>query len=250
MNRLGGAFPVVLACICAASATAQQTAFPVPSADWPAPVHDNAATPFVLIDRLEYRIQKDANVRSWDLQGWLGSDYNKLWLKSEGEQQVGGRTDRAEFQALYARLISPFWYVQTGVRGDVRPRPSRNQLVLAVQGLAPYWFDVEASAFIGEGGKLSGRLEAEYDFLITQRLILQPRAETNFAVSSDAVRGAGRGIRDIELGLRLRYEFSRQFAPYLGVNWTRQMGQTADLARNRGECAREFGVVLGLRAWF
>lgn len=234
----------------ATSASAQQGRFPLPPADWPAPVHDNPIIPFILLDRLEYRAQKDANVRTWDVQGWVGGDYNKFWFKSEGEQQVGGRTEGAEVQALYARLVSPFWYLQAGARSNLLPHPSRNNLVLAVQGLAPYWFDIEASAFVGEGGKLAGRVEAEYDFLITQRLILQPRAETNFAVSRDTARGAGRGLRDVELGVRLRYEISRQFAPYIGVNWTRQIGDTADLARARGDRASELGIVLGLRAWF
>lgn len=241
---------VMLLCGIATSASAQQSRFPLPPADWPAPVHDSPMIPFILLDRVEYRALRDANVRAWDVQGWLGGDYNKFWFKSEGEQQVGGRTEGAEVQALYARLLSPFWYLQAGVRSDVLPRPSRNNLVVAVQGLAPYWFDVEASAFIGDAGKLAGRLEAVYDFLVTQRLILQPRVETNFALDRDMARGAGRGLRDVELGLRLRYEFSRQFAPYIGVNWTRQIGATADLARARGDRASEVGIVLGVRAWF
>ena len=233
-----------------AAGWAQQDAFPLPPKAWPAPVHDSSAIPFLLIDRLEYRSQKGADARVWDVQGWVGGDYNKLWIKSEGEKRVGGSTEEADVQALYARLLSPFWYLQAGVRSEVRPTPSKNSLVLGVQGLAPYWFDVEASAFLAEGGKLSARLEAEYDFLLTQRLILQPRIETGFAASSDAARGVGRGINDVELGLRLRYEFSRQFAPYIGANWSRKVGDTADLARSRGEDVKEYGVVAGVRLWF
>lgn len=249
-RSIGAALFAAIAGAVPITAPAQQGRFPLPAPDWPSPVHDDPIIPFVLLERLEYRAQREANVRTWDVQGWIGSDYNKLWIKSEGAQKVGGRTEGAEAQALYARLLSPFWYLQTGVRTDVLPHPTRNNFVLAVQGLAPYWFNIEASAFIGQGGKLAGRLEANYDFLITQRLILQPRAEINFAVASDATRGAGEGIRNVDLGVRLRYEFSRQFAPYIGVNWTAQMGETADLARARGERAREHAVVLGVRVWF
>lgn len=241
---------VVMIALGSATAWAQQERFPLPPKAWPAPVHDDPVFRFLLLDRLEYRAQKGADARVWDIQGWVGGDYNKLWLKSEGEKSVGGRTEEADVQALYARLFAPFWYFQAGVRAETRPTPTRNSLVLGVQGLAPYWFDVEASAFFAEGGKLSARLEAEYDFLISQRLILQPRVETGFAASSDAERGVGRGFNDVELGLRLRYEFTRQFAPYIGVNWTRKVGDTADLARSRGEDVTERGVVLGLRAWF
>lgn len=236
--------------LASATAWAQQGRFPLPPSAWGPPVHDNPLIPFLLVDRLEYRAQKGADARVWDVQGSIGGDYNKLWIKSEGEKTVGGQTAEADLQALYARLISPFWYLQAGVRAQTRPTPSRNSLVLGVQGIAPYWFDVEASAFFAEGGKLSARLEAEYDFLLTQRLILQPRVETGFAASSDAERGVGRGFNDVEFGLRLRYEFTRQFAPYIGVNWSRKVGDTADLARRRGEDVKEYGVVVGLRAWY
>lgn len=239
----------VAASACSGVARAQRDEYPLPPKEWPAPVHDSPAISFLLIDRLEYRAQKGADARVWDAQGWIGGDYDKLWFKTEGTR-VRGRTEEAEVQALYARLISPFWYLQAGVRADVRPRPSRTGLVLGIQGLAPYWFDVEANAFLSEGGRLSARFEAEYDFLLTQRLVLQPRIETGLSASSDTARGVGRGINDVELGVRLRYEVSRQFAPYIGFNWARKVGDTADLVRARGEEVREYGVMVGLRAWF
>ena len=234
----------------ASSALAQQQdPFPLPPKDWPKPVPDTQLFSYILLDRFEYRAQKGKDLGMWDVQGWFGADYNKFWFKSEGEKEFGGRTENGEFQALYARRISPFWHLQTGVRREMRPLPERTTAVIAAQGLAPYWFNVEAMAFIGNG-RLSGRVEAEYDQLLTQRLILQPRAETVFATSSDPERGLGRGVNHVELGIRLRYEIRREFAPYIGINWTRRIGETADLARAQGRDASETAIVLGVRVWY
>jgi copper resistance protein B len=245
------ALAAVLAGLLFASiAHAQEKQFPLPSKDWGEPVMDRPVFPFLLLDRIERHWQKGKDTRVWDVQGWVGGDYNKLWLKSEGEDVAGGRTEQLDIEALYARLISPFWYLQAGVRYEERPSPSRSALALGVQGLAPYWFDVEATAYLNEKGKASARFEAEYDFLLTQRLILQPRLETAFAASAEPERGVGRGFNNVELGLRLRYEIRRQFAPYIGVTWSRKLGDTADLARRTGDSATERAVVVGLRIWF
>ena len=240
---------LLLASVLSATALAQQADFPAPPKDWPAPVHDSPIIPFLFVDRLERRFTGGKDAALWDVQAWIGDDYNKFWLKSEGENE-GARTEQGDVQALYARLLSPFWYLQAGVRAHLRPQPSRNSLVLALQGLAPYWFDVEASAFLDERGKLSGRFEAEYDQLLTQRWILQPRIETNFSASNDEERGLRRGFNDVEVGLRLRYELRRQVGPYIGVNWSRRLGATADLARNAGESVTERSFVLGIRIWY
>ena len=239
----------LLAAIAVVPALAQDNRFPLPPANWPSPVMDRQVVPYLLLDRLEYRWQKGDNVRVWDAQGWLGGDYNKLWIKSEGEQTVGGRTEEADLQLLYARLVSPFWYLQAGVRNEAKPGPSQNSAVLAIQGLAPGRFEVEASLFL-RAGDVSGSVEAEYDQLLTQRLVLQPRVETSFAGASDRARGIGSGINDIELGLRLRYEFTREVAPYIGLNWARKVGNTADLARANGDRVTERGLVVGLRIWY
>lgn len=240
----------VLGMLAAFAAQAQQDSFPLPPKEWAPPVMDQQVFPFVLLDRIEYRWQKGQDLRAWDVQGWVGGDYNKLWLKSEGEQAVGGGTEQAGVEALYARLISPFWYLQAGVRYEDRPSPSRTSLAFGVQGLAPYWFELDATAYVNQKGKFSARLEAEYDLLLTQRLILQPSAGTLFAGSAEAERGVGRGFNNLELGLRLRYEIHRQFAPYVGVTWSRKLGDTADLARSTGEDVTEKAVVAGLRVWF
>ena len=228
----------------------QQDSFPLPPKEWAPPVMDQQIFPFLLIDRLETRSRKGEDLRVWDAQGWIGGDYEKLWLKTEGERTADGHTEEASVEALYARLISPFWYLQAGVRYEDSPSPSRTSLAFGVQGLAPYWFEVDATAYVNQKGKFSARLEAEYDLLLTQRLVLQPSAGTAFAGSAEAERGVGRGFNNLELGLRLRYEIRRQFAPYIGVTWSRKLGDTADLARNAGEGITEKAVVAGLRVWF
>lgn len=231
------------------AALAQQDAFPLPPKDWPSPVEDDKRVAFVLLDRLEYRRQAGPNLRVWDAQGWAGDNLSKFWFKTEGENEAGGGTERAEVQALYARRISPFWHLQAGMRRDARSGIWRNSAVLGVQGLAPYWFDVEAMLFAESRG-IAGRLELETDWLITQRAILQPRFETQFAGYTDRDRGMGKGVEHVELGLRLRYEVRREFAPYVGVTWSRKLGETADLARVRGEDVRASSVVVGVRVWY
>lgn len=230
-------------------AQAQNQSFPLPPANWRTPVMDQQLIPYLLLDRFEYRLQNGGNARAWDAQAWFGGDYNKLWLKSEGENIIGRRTEDADLQALYARLIAPFWNVQAGVRDQIRPGPAKAYGVLALQGLAPYRFNVEGSLFF-RTDEVSGRLEAEYDQLLTQRLILQPRIETNFTSSSDRKRRIGSGINDLELGLRLRYEIRREIAPYIGLSWTRKLGSTAGIARSEGESVNERAIVAGLRIWY
>lgn len=233
----------------AALAQGQTDAFPLPPKEWPAPVNDQQRFTFLLLDRLEYRAGPGPNVRNWDAQGWVGGDLNKFWFKTEGENEAGRGTDRAELQALYARRIAPFWHAQAGVRREGRPGSWSNGAVLAIQGLAPYWFDVEAMLFAERKG-VSGRVELETDWLLTQKLILQPRLETQVSGFTDRERGRGRGLQNAELGVRLRYEIRREFAPYIGINWSRQFGETASFARGEGKAVQSTGVVVGLRVWY
>lgn len=224
--------------------------FPLPPKEWRPPVEDDHMFTFVLFDQLEYQRGEDDDARVWDVQGWIGGDYHKFWFKTEGESEVGHGTEESEVQALYALLISPFWYLQAGLRYDARPTPTRTYAVLGLQGLALYWFELEATAFVSDEGDVSARVEAEYDLPITQRLVLQPQVETEFAASSDEARGIGRGFNDVTLALRLRYEIKREIAPYVGVTWTRALGDTADLVtRSSGDIDR-FAIVGGLRLWF
>ncbi len=161
--------------------------------------------------------------------------------------------DKAEditTELLYSRNITTFWDVQAGIRHDFRPEPTRTFAAFGVQGLAPLWFEVEATAYVSEDGDLSASLEAEYDLLLSQRLILQPRFETSIAVQEVEEYGIGQGINDIVLGLRLRYEISRKFAPYIGISWTQKIGETADLAETEGEDTNVTSLVIGVRGWF
>lgn len=225
-------------------------------ADWPEPVNDARIHNFLQIDRLEYQEATDESaVFLWDTQGWVGGDYNRLWVKFEGEDSVSGESGgEAEVQALYSRFIAPFWDLQVGARFDQEygpgPDPSRAFGVIGVQGLAPYWFEVETALYVSEDGDVSADLEAEYELLFTQRLVLQPRFKTNIAAQKVEEFGIGSGFTDVELGLRLRYEIKREFAPYVGVSWKSKLGNTADIARAEGEDVDDFAVVAGLRVWF
>ncbi|MDR7153607.1 copper resistance protein B [Sphingobium xenophagum] len=204
----------------------------------------------LMVDRLEYRANKGANGYAWEGEGWIGGDINRFAFKTEGEGEVGGPLESAEVQALYSRAIDPWWNVVAGVRHDIRPQPQRSYATVGIEGLAPYWFEVEGQAFVSTKGDVHLRMEGSYDQRITQRLILQPAAEVNIAAQDVPELGIGSGISNIELGLRLRYEFAREFAPYVGVHWERKLGDTARYARAEGESASTASLVMGLRFWF
>lgn len=205
---------------------------------------------FFQAEQLEYRNQDGGDSLKWDAQGWYGGDYNKLWLKTEGEKRAGGGTEKAEVQVLLSHLVTDFFDVQAGLRYDPEPNPRRSYAVLGLQGLAPYYFETDAALFLSHKGDLSARFITEYELLLTQRLILQPAMEINLAAQDVKAQGIGAGVTDIELGLRLRYEIWREFAPYVGVNWERKLGETADLARREGEDAEIPAFVAGVRFWF
>ena len=203
----------------------------------------------VMIDQLERRYTDGANPWVLEADAWIGRDLHKLWFKTEAER-VDGETEEAEVQALYSHAIAPYWDLQAGWRHDAMPKPSRDWLTVGLEGLAPYWFEVNAAAFIGGNGQLAARLQGEYEWLFTQRLILSPELEMNLHSKDDAAVGVGSGISDMQLGLRLRYEIVPEFAPYVGVNWTKKFGDTADFARDEGEDTADTQVVVGIRAWF
>ncbi|MCH8895500.1 MAG: copper resistance protein B [Proteobacteria bacterium] len=203
----------------------------------------------VILDQVEMRDATGDDTFSWDVEGWLGKDLDKFWFKTEGER-TGGNTDDAELQFLYSKAIDRYWDFQLGVRYDFEPSPSRSWAVIGVKGLAPYFFDIDAALFIGESGRTAFRFEAEYELLLTQRLILTPDIEISLHGKNDSMTGIGSGLSDIEAGLRLRYEIRREFAPYIGINWSRLFGNTADFARTAGDSTSETQFVIGLRAWF
>ena len=213
--------------------------------------HGASKSYFLQADRFEYRTNEGDPQLLWDAQGWYGGDRNKLWLKSEGEYSIDSdEFENAEIQALWSRAFTRYFDVQAGIRHDFAPGDDRTFAVVGVQGLAPYWFEVDVAAFVSEDGDISARIELEYELLLTQRLILQPRAEINFAVQSVPESTVGSGLSTAEIGLRLRYEIKRQFAPYVGISWERAVAETADFVRADGEDPSRISFVAGLRFWF
>lgn len=236
--------------------TAEASVLPetVPDKTWPSPVEPQLSW-YLLADQLEHRWHNGKNLFRWDMEGWVGGDYNRIWLRTEGEQRVRkGTGGEAETQLLYSRLVAPFWEFQVGVRHQrlYGPGPDRSRTFasLGFEGLAPYYFDLEPFLFISDRGDVSARMAATTDLLFTQRLILQPRLEINAAAQDVKKFGIGAGVNNVELGLRLRYELRREFAPYVGVSWVRKVGETAGIARREGEAVDNFSVVLGVRLWF
>jgi copper resistance protein B len=206
---------------------------------------------FVQGEQFEYRTGKRGNDRlSWDVRGWVGGDYQRLWFKTQGDAPTQGAVEKAEMQVRYSHLITPFWDLMLGARYDVKPDPSRAYVVAALHGMAPYFFETDADLFVSEEGDISARIEVEYSLLLTQRLILVPSFELNFAVQEAREIGVGPGLSDVELGLRLRYEIEREFAPYVGFVWERKIGRTAALARSLGDPADLPTFVAGIRFWF
>jgi len=218
--------------------------------DWPNPIPDQKSFWMVLSDRLETRFADEVDTYVWDVQGWYGGDFNRLWIKTEGEGEQGESPGSAELQALFSRRFAPFWDWQLGVRHDFEPNPSRSHLVLGLQGVVPYEFEWDSALFVSDRGDVTARIEAEYELRITQRLIVQPRLELNAAGSDIPDLGLGSGLNSTELGIRLRYGFKREFAPYIGVSWERRYGDTADFSRLRGEPTSVTSLVVGIRAWF
>ncbi|ANY19622.1 Copper resistance protein B precursor [Tsuneonella dongtanensis] len=211
--------------------------------------HGDMKTGVIMVERLEARVAKGHDAYLWDVQGWYGGDIDKFVFKSEGEGEFGGAVEDAELQALWGHAIGPFFDLQTGVRLDVEPE-TRSHFVVGVQGLAPYMWHLDAAAFLSDRGDFTARVEAEYDQKITQRLILQPRAELEISAQDIPERKVGAGLTKLETGLRLRYEIVREFAPYVGVEYEAKLGETADIARAAGEDAAGWKFLVGLRAWF
>jgi len=211
--------------------------------------HGDMAHSFFMADRLETQIG-DETALVWDAQGWLGKDINKLWFKTEGEYSFDeDEVEDAEVQALWSHAVSPFWDVQAGIRYDLKPK-GRTHGVLGIQGLAPYWFEVDASAFLSHKGDLTARIEAEYDVLLTQTLVLQPRAELELSAQDISELGVGSGVTGLDAGIRLRYELKREFAPYIGVEWQKAFGDSADFITLDGGDVDKIVGVAGIRAWF
>lgn len=211
---------------------------------------DHAKEGMLLIDQLEYAHDNHGNDAAFlDGQFWYGEDFNKLWLKFEGEQ-ARSKLEDLRIEALWNHAVSAYWNTQLGVRHDFGEGPGRTWAAFGVEGLAPYWFDTEATFYVGQNGRTAARVQFEYEELLTQRWVLQLKFEVNLYGKDDPGRGIGSGLSDAELGLRLRYEFKREFAPYVGVVWRQRYGRTADFARTQGQPSGEMQFVAGLHFWF
>lgn len=187
---------------------------------------------------------------AWNGEAWIGGDIDRLVVKSEGEGRFGQRDTTAEVQAFYSHAIDAYWNLQAGIRQDFGTGPSRRYAAVAVEGLAPYWLEVEGTIFLSDKGDLLGRIELYHDVRITNRLIAQPRIEANLAAQDVPASQIGSGLSRADLGLRLRYEFSPRFAPYVGIAHERSFGDTARLVRAGGEGRSATRGVIGIRGWF
>ena len=229
------------------SALAQQPTEP----GWPQPMHNDRAFGYAILNQNELRTGNGRGTYRWEGEGWYGGNINRAWFKSEGNLSTAtGALDEGEVQALYSRAVSPFFNLQTGLRYDFKPSPSRGWAAFGVEGLAPLYFEVGAFGFVSDSGNYAARLEGHYDLRLTQRLVLQPQVELNAYSKSDAGRGVGAGLSDLDAGLRLRYEIRREFAPYIGVAYQKKFGTTADYARQAGDSVEDLRVVAGIRLWY
>jgi len=211
-------------------------------------MHGASLNSFVLFDQLEWHAGNTANGVDLDSRGWIGGDRDRLWFRAEGDAD-GGRLGDAQAHVLFGRQFSRWWDVVAGVRQDFRPGPAQTWAAVGIQGLAPYWFEVEATAYVEAGGRTQARLALEYELRLTNRLILQPLFEMELTGKTDPERGIGAGLSTSDAGIRVRYEWRREFAPYVGVTWSRKWGGTADFARADGAAQRGVRLATGLRLW-
>jgi copper resistance protein B len=212
-------------------------------------VHDRAVNFLVLFDQLEWQTGAGVQAVAWDNKTWIGKDRDRLWLRTEGEAGEDG-VALGQAHVLYGRSISRWWDLVVGVQQDVRPGPSRTWAAFGVQGLAPYWFEVEATAHVGDAGRSHYRFETEYELRLSRRMAAQALVELEIHGKDDPERGIGAGLATGEAGLRVRYEVRREIAPYLGVVWTRKFFGTAEAARAQGESIATTRLAVGLRTWF
>lgn len=203
----------------------------------------------VLAEEFEWRNAEGGDVRAWDIEGWVGRDRDKFWFRTEGEAG-SAETEEFELQLLYGRSVAPNWDFQVGWRGDFQPEQRRSWLKVGVQGLAPGFVVTDADLFLASDGRLAARVRAMYELFLTQDWILQPKAELNWYADDDEANGLGAGWSGFELGLRLRYQVTPKFAPYVGLHWDRKLGDTADLAEDDGEETGDLQFIAGLSFWF
>ena len=218
------------------------------AAPFGAPVGDQRIYVHGLLDEFEGRFGADSAFR-WEGEGWVGGDFDRLWVKSEGEV-TRGRVEDGQQELYWSRPISTYFDAQVGGRYDLDDAPGRGWAAFGVEGFAPYYFTLAAHAYVGEHGRAALKLEGSNEIRFTQRLILEPQAELNVYAQDDPTRAIGAGPSDLDAGLRLRYEITRKFAPYLGLTYERKFGRTADYAHADGERTHDLRFTAGVRSWF
>lgn len=221
----------------------------LPAGSFAAGLSDDPILSYFKADQLELRDTNAGTAFVWEVDAWLGQDLNKLWVKSEGER-VNGETESSEIELLYSMGISPYWDVQFGLRHEFKPDASENSLGLGFLGVAPYLFEVDASLFVNDDDLLNARFDAEYEYLFSQQLILIPNFEMSLYNDDDEARGIGSGLSSVELGLRLHYEIIREVSPYIGINYERKFGKSADLSSADGESTSDTQLLAGVSFWF
>ncbi len=247
MSGRRAATTAVLALCAAGSAGAQNTG----AAPFGPPVNDQRVYVHGAFDQLEGRLGGGGdNSLRWEGEGWIGTDFNRLWIKSEGEVNGAGGVADGQQEIFYDRPVTTYFDLQAGARYDADSDPGRAWAAFGIEGLAPYFIKVSATGYVGDRGRYAAKLMASYDQLITNRLILQLEGEIDLYAKDDPARGIGSGLSDLDAGLRLRYEISRKFAPYLGVTWEQKFATTAILVRTAGEPSSDVRFTAGLRTWF
>ncbi|MGI9170238.1 MAG: copper resistance protein B [Caulobacteraceae bacterium] len=244
-GRHGAAPAIVLALGAAGAAQAQSAAAPFGS-----PVDDRRIYVHGLFDQLEGRLGGGDDSLRWEGEAWAGTDLNRLWLKSEGEVDGAGRVSEGQQEIFYDRPVSTYFDLQLGARYDLDSGPGRGWAAFGIEGLAPYFIKLSATGYVGDAGRYAAKVMASYDQLLTNRLIAEPEAEVNLYARDDPARRIGSGLSDLDAGLRLRYEITRKFAPYVAVTYEQKFGPTAAFVRAAGERSSDVRFATGVKAWF
>lgn len=210
---------------------------------------DDMRVTYLLMDRLELSHTNDNTAAAYDVQAWYGRSVNRAILKAEGEID-NGVVESSQTELLWSHAVANFWNSQLGARYDNSENCTLSWLAFGIQGLAPYWFELDATGYFGEQGRTAVNFAAEYELLFTQKLILQPRVEIALHGKDDVSQGVGKGLSTLVAGMRLRYEIRREFAPYVGIEWVGNFMDTADYLRANGQNAHQGKIVAGLRVWF
>lgn len=221
----------------------------LPAVTFAAGLSDDPLLTYFKADKFELRDTNEGSAFVWELDAWLGKDLNKLWIKSGGER-VSGETESNEIDLLYSMGVSSFWDFQMGLRHEFNPDSSENSLGVGFMGVAPYLFEVDANLFVNDDDLFNARLDAEYEYMFSQQLVLIPNLEVNLYSDDDEARGIGSGLSNVELGLRLHYEIIREISPYIGINYEKKFGNSADIFSDAGEDVSDTQVVAGASFWF